>query len=38
MSTTSLAVVYALLVETGRNRTDIGKAIMAASGWSPSPC
>jgi Kef-type K+ transport system membrane component KefB len=31
MSTTSLAVVYAVLVETGLNRTDIGKAIMAAT-------
>jgi Kef-type K+ transport system membrane component KefB len=31
MSTTSLAVVYAVLVETGLNRTGIGKAIMAAT-------
>jgi Kef-type K+ transport system membrane component KefB len=31
MSTTSIAVVYAVLVETGLNRTDIGKAIMAAT-------
>jgi Kef-type K+ transport system membrane component KefB len=31
MSTTSLAVVYAVLVETGLNQTDIGKAIMAAT-------
>jgi len=31
MSTTSLAVVYAVLVETGLNRTEIGKAIMAAT-------
>jgi Kef-type K+ transport system membrane component KefB len=31
MSTTSLAVVYAVLVETGLNRSEIGKAIMAAT-------
>jgi Kef-type K+ transport system membrane component KefB len=31
MSTTSLAVVYAVLVETGLNQTEIGKAIMAAT-------
>jgi Kef-type K+ transport system membrane component KefB len=31
MSTTSLAVVYAVLVETGLGRTEIGKAIMAAT-------
>jgi Kef-type K+ transport system membrane component KefB len=31
LSTTSLAVVYAVLVETGLNRTEIGKAIMAAT-------
>jgi Kef-type K+ transport system membrane component KefB len=31
LSTTSLAVVYAVLVETGLNRTDIGKIIMAAT-------
>ena len=31
MSTTSLAVVYAVLVETGLNRTEIGKQIMAAT-------
>jgi Kef-type K+ transport system membrane component KefB len=31
MSTTSLAVVYAVLVETGLNQTGIGKAIMAAT-------
>ena len=31
MSTTSLAVVYAVLVETGLNTTEIGKAIMAAT-------
>ena len=31
MSTTSLAVVYAVLVETGLNKTDIGKVIMAAT-------
>jgi Kef-type K+ transport system membrane component KefB len=30
LSTTSLAVVYAVLVETGLNRTRIGKLIMAA--------
>lgn len=31
LSTTSLAVVYAVLVETGLNTTEIGKAIMAAT-------
>jgi len=31
LSTTSLAVVYAVLVETGLNATEIGKAIMAAT-------
>jgi len=31
LSTTSLAVVYAVLVETGLVRTDIGKVIMAAT-------
>ena len=31
LSTTSLAVVYAVLVETGLNRTVIGKRIMAAT-------
>lgn len=31
LSTTSLAVVYAVLVETGLNTTQIGKAIMAAT-------
>jgi len=31
LSTTSLAVVYAVLVETGLTRTDIGKLIMAAT-------
>jgi Kef-type K+ transport system membrane component KefB len=31
LSTTSLAVVYAVLVETGLTRTDIGKIIMAAT-------
>lgn len=31
LSTTSLAVVYAVLVETGLNRTDTGKIIMAAT-------
>lgn len=31
LSTTSLAVVYAVLVETGLNRTDLGKLIMAAT-------
>lgn len=31
LSTTSLAVVYAVLVETGLNRTDLGKTIMAAT-------
>ena len=31
LSTTSLAVVYAVLVETGLNATDIGKLIMAAT-------
>src|ERR1043166_9197899 len=31
LSTTSLAVVYAVLVETGLNRTIIGKRIMSAT-------
>jgi Kef-type K+ transport system membrane component KefB len=31
LSTTSLAVVYAVLVETGLNQTGIGKTIMAAT-------
>jgi Kef-type K+ transport system membrane component KefB len=31
LSTTSLAVVYAVLVETGLTKTDIGKIIMAAT-------
>ncbi|HAH33143.1 MAG TPA: cation:proton antiporter [Elusimicrobia bacterium] len=31
LSTTSLAVVYAVLVETGLTNTDIGKIIMAAT-------
>jgi len=31
LSTTSLAVVYAVLVETGLNKTDLGKLIMAAT-------
>ncbi|HXG75609.1 MAG TPA: cation:proton antiporter [Gaiellaceae bacterium] len=31
LSTTSLAVVYAVLVETGLNRTVLGKQIMAAT-------
>jgi Kef-type K+ transport system membrane component KefB len=31
LSTTSLAVVYAVLVETGLVRTDLGKVIMAAT-------
>jgi Kef-type K+ transport system membrane component KefB len=31
LSTTSLAVVYAVLVETGLNRTELGKLIMAAT-------
>jgi len=31
LSTTSLAVVYAVLVETGLNKTEIGKVIMAAT-------
>lgn len=30
MSTTSVAVVYAVMVETGFNRTDLGKVILAA--------
>ncbi len=29
LSTTSVAVVYAVMVETGLNRTDIGKLILA---------
>jgi len=31
LSTTSLAVVYAVLVETGLNKTELGKLIMAAT-------
>lgn len=31
LSTTSLAVVYAVLVETGLTRTEVGKVIMAAT-------
>lgn len=31
LSTTSLAVVYAVLVETGLNRTELGKLLMAAT-------
>jgi dihydroxy-acid dehydratase len=31
LSTTSLAVVYSVLVETGLSRTEIGKTIMAAT-------
>jgi Kef-type K+ transport system membrane component KefB len=31
LSTTSLAVVYAVLVETGLTKTDLGKVIMAAT-------
>ncbi|MCL6597732.1 MAG: cation:proton antiporter [Alicyclobacillus macrosporangiidus] len=30
LSTTSVAVVYAVMVETGLNQTDLGKAILAA--------
>src|SRR5208337_3334143 len=30
LSTTSVAVVYAVMVETGFNRTEIGKVILAA--------
>lgn len=30
MSTTSVAVVYAVMVETGLNQTDLGKTILAA--------
>src|SRR4029077_10376107 len=30
LSTTSVAVVYAVMVETGLNRTDMGKLILAA--------
>ncbi len=30
LSTTSVAVVYAVMIETGLNRTDIGKLILAA--------
>jgi Kef-type K+ transport system membrane component KefB len=30
LSTTSVAVVYAVMVETGLNETDLGKAILAA--------
>jgi len=31
LSTTSLAVVYSVLVETGLNRTELGKSIMSAT-------
>jgi Kef-type K+ transport system membrane component KefB len=31
LSTTSLAVVYAVLVETGLNRTELGKVLMAST-------
>jgi len=31
LSTTSLAVVYAVLVETGLNRTELGKILMSAT-------
>jgi len=31
LSTTSLAVVYAVLVETGLNQTELGKVLMAAT-------
>src|SRR5213075_712818 len=31
LSTTSLAVVYAVLVETGLNRTVVGKRLMSAT-------
>src|SRR5437667_4464422 len=30
LSTTSVAVVYAVMVETGFNRTELGKVILAA--------
>src|SRR5208282_3172747 len=30
LSTTSVAVVYAVMIETGFNRTEIGKVILAA--------
>jgi Kef-type K+ transport system membrane component KefB len=30
LSTTSVAVVYAVMIETGLNQTDLGKAILAA--------
>ena len=30
LSTTSMAVVYAVMVETGLNETDLGKLILAA--------
>ena len=30
LSTTSVAIVYAVMVETGLNRTDLGKLILAA--------
>lgn len=30
LSTTSVAVVYAVMIETGLNRTDVGKLILAA--------
>ena len=30
LSTTSVAVVYAVMIETGLNRTELGKLILAA--------
>ena len=30
LSTTSVAVVYAVMIETGLNETDLGKLILAA--------
>jgi hypothetical protein len=32
LSTTSVAVVYAVMIETGFNKTEIGKIILAAWG------
>jgi len=40
LSTTSVAVVYAVMVETGYNRTELGKIILAAcfSSMTSVPC
>jgi hypothetical protein len=39
LSTTSVAVVYAVMLELGLNRTDFGKGILAAAGQPAAiPC